>query len=250
MAVDGSHPRTAVRTAVVGEILREALAARAAEVDVVEVLDLGGGTGGFAVPLAELGYPVTVVDPSPDALAALERRAAETGTQSMIRALQGDAADVVELVGPESVDAVLCHSVLEVVDDPAAALSATAAVLRPGGVASILAANRTAAVLSRVTAGRLEQARRVMSDPDGTAGDTDPLVRRFDLAGLEELVEANGLRVRATHGVRVFTDLAPAALVENDPRAAEDLVALERSAAEDPAYTAIAGALHVLAYRR
>jgi SAM-dependent methyltransferase len=250
MAVDGSHPRTAVRAAVVGEILRDAFAALAAEVDVVEVLDIGGGTGGFAVPLAELGYPVTVVDPSPDALAALERRAAETGTQSMIRAIQGDAADVVELLGPRSVDVVLCHSVLEVVDDPEAALSATATVLRPGGVASILAANRTAAVLSRVAAGRLEQARQVMSGAAGTAGDGDPLARRFDLAGLEELVEASGLSVRAVHGVRVFTELAPAALVENDPRAADDLVALERSAAEDPAYTAFAGALHVLADRR
>jgi len=40
---------------------------------------------------------------------------------------------------------VLCHSVLEVVDDPAEALTAVARVLRPGGLASILVANRVAA---------------------------------------------------------------------------------------------------------
>ena len=44
-----------------------------------DVLDIGGGTGGFAVRVAELGHRVTVVDPSPDALAALDRRAAESG---------------------------------------------------------------------------------------------------------------------------------------------------------------------------
>jgi SAM-dependent methyltransferase len=43
------------------------------------VVDIGGGTGGFAVRLAREGHAVTVVDPSPDALAALARRADEAG---------------------------------------------------------------------------------------------------------------------------------------------------------------------------
>src|SRR3954454_25051205 len=118
MSLDRARPRTAVRTAVVWEVLREALAGLAAERDVVSVLDIGGGTGGFAVPLAELGYSVTVIDPSPDALAALERRAKETGTEGRVRGVQGDANGVVELLGAQSVDAVVCHSVLELVDDP------------------------------------------------------------------------------------------------------------------------------------
>ena len=54
-------------------------------------LDLGGGTGGLAVPLAELGHHVTVVDPSPDALAALARRAGEAGVADRVTAVQGDA---------------------------------------------------------------------------------------------------------------------------------------------------------------
>src|SRR5215472_12751028 len=43
----------------------------------LDIVDAGGGTGGFAVPLASLGHHVTVVDPSPDSLAAAQRRAAE-----------------------------------------------------------------------------------------------------------------------------------------------------------------------------
>ncbi|HMC67945.1 MAG TPA: methyltransferase domain-containing protein, partial [Mycobacteriales bacterium] len=87
----GARPRTAVRTAVVWEVLREALSTLAPDGTQLSVLDAGGGTGGFAVPLAELGHHVTVVDPSPDSLAALERRAAESGTSGQIRAIQGDA---------------------------------------------------------------------------------------------------------------------------------------------------------------
>jgi SAM-dependent methyltransferase len=234
---------------VVWEILRESLAELAASVDVVEVLDIGGGTGGFAVPLAELGYAVTVIDPSPDALFALARRAAETGTDSRVRGLQGDANGVVELLGAQSVDAVVCHSVLEVVDDPGEALGQIAAVLRPGGVASILAANRIAAVLTRVAAGRLGDARQLLADPNGTTGTGDPLARRFSMAELEELVATAGLRPRTAHGVRIFADIAPAALLDVDPKAFDDLIALEHAASDDPAYAAMATSLHVLADR-
>lgn len=247
MALEQIRPRTAVRTAVVWEILRTALAALAAGSDAVRVLDIGGGTGGFAVPLAELGYPVTVVDPSPDALAALERRAAETDTAHLVTGIQGDAQGLVGLLGADSVDAVVCHSVLEVVEDPADALASIATVLRPGGVLSVLAANRIAAVVARVAAGRLAEARQLLTDPDGNAGYGDPLLRRFTLLELEALVAASGLRPRTSHGVRVFADIAPAVLLDNDPGAIDDLVALEHAAADDPAYATIATALHVLA---
>ncbi|HTR69775.1 MAG TPA: methyltransferase domain-containing protein [Mycobacteriales bacterium] len=250
MPVDRARPRAAVRTAVVWEVLRGALAELASDNDVVSVLDIGGGTGGFAVPLAELGHAVTVIDPSPDALAALERRAAEAGVERLITARQGDAGEAVSLLGPDSVDAVMCHSVLEVVDDPEDALAAIAAVLRPGGCASILAANRVAAVLARVAAGRLGEARLVLSDPAGSTGAGDSVRRRFTMAELDSLIANAGLHPRTSHGVRIFADLAPAALLDVDPRSVDDLIALEHAAADDPAYASIATALHVLADRR
>src|SRR5205807_9084492 len=95
------------------------------------VLVGGGGAGGFAVPLAVAGHRVTVVDASPDALAALTRRAAEAGVADRVRAVQGDGDALTELVEQESADVVLCHSLLEVVDDPATVVKALAAALRP-----------------------------------------------------------------------------------------------------------------------
>src|SRR4051794_38732744 len=140
-AAPAQRTRSTLRTAVVWDYLREALAGLA-HGRALDVLDVGGGSGGFAVPVAQLGHRVTVVAPSPDSLAALERRAAETGTSERVRGVQGDAAGVLELVGPGSVDAVLCHSVLEVVDDPAEAMDTLARTVRDGGIASVLAANR------------------------------------------------------------------------------------------------------------
>ncbi len=247
MSADRRTQRNPARTAVLWEVLRSAFGAFPGPPGEISILDVGGGTGGFAVPLAELGYSLTVVDPSPDSLAALERRAAEAGVADRVTARQGDASDVVTLLGAESVVAVLCHSVLEVVDDPAAALQELVAVLRPGGIASVLVANRVSATLARVASGRLAEAREMLTSDAGVGGAGDPLRRRFTLDGIQSLVAAAGLRATSVHGVRIFADSAPTALLEGDVEAAEDLVALEHAVATDPAYLSVATSLHVLA---
>ncbi len=108
----GSWP--AARSSVVWEDLRRALGEladrRGRELAVV---DAGGGSGGFAVPIAELGHRVIVVDPSPDSLASLERRAAEAGVGDRVSGRQGDLDTLAEAVGPEQADILLCHDVLE-----------------------------------------------------------------------------------------------------------------------------------------
>jgi hypothetical protein len=96
----------------------------------------------------------------------------------------------------------------------------------------------------------LRQAHQLLLDPHGCAADGDSLRRRFTLPELHDLLTGVGLEVCSSHGVRVFADAAPAALLDGDAAAVADLVALERAAAADPAYTAVATQLHVLAERR
>ena len=161
------------RASVVWDVLRGVLAARAADTgqDRLDVIDAGGGTGGFAVPLAALGHSVTVVDPSPDSLAAAQRRAAEMDVR--ISAIQGEAAGLDSVVGEAAADLVICHSVLEYVDSPADALAAVARVLRPGGTVSVLAASVAAAILHRAVAGRLADARALLDREVGQPGQKD-----------------------------------------------------------------------------
>jgi SAM-dependent methyltransferase len=248
------HPRAPsfLRTAVVWDVLREALEERAGAGarTAVDVLDVGGGTGGFAVPLAGLGHAVTVVDPSPDALAALERRASEAGVTARVRALQGDAANLLDLVPAEAIDLVLCHGVLEYVEQPQAAVTELVRVLRPGGLVSVLAANRHAVVLSRAISGHLAEARHALTDPDGRWGERDPLPRRFAPDGLVELLAGAGLQVVTVHGVRVFSDLVPGGIIDGEPGAFDMLLELEAAAAEHPAFLAVATQIHVLAERK
>ena len=237
--------RDATRGSVVWDVLREVLAARAAQTgrDRLDVIDAGGGTGGFAVPLAALGHSVTVVDPSPDSLAAAQRRAAEMDVR--ISAIQGEAAGLDSVAGEQTADLVICHSVLEYVDSPADALAAITRVLRPGGTVSVLAAGAVATVLHRALTGRFDEARALL---EGTAGDGGG-PRRFTLPGLVALIEAAGLVPGAAHGAEIFGGLVPSALVDADPGAAESLRALEAAAATYPALRDIAAKLHVLGRR-
>lgn len=209
------------------------------------IVDVGGGTGGFAVPLAQLGHQVVVVDPSPDALASLERRAAEAGVDEQVSGRQGDVDTLGDAVDAEQADVLLCHDVLEVADDPVVGTSAMAVVLRSGGLLSLLAANRSAAVLSRVLAGRLDAAELLLG---GTAAaDAERAPRRFEAAELTALVEGAGMSVLRIHGDRVFSDLVPGSVLELEPNAREVLQRLEETVARLPAYQAMATRLHVLA---
>ena len=246
-----ADPRTAVRTAVVWDALDAVVAQQVAATGraALDVVDLGGGTGGFAVPLAGLGHRVTVVDPSPDALAALQRRAADAGVAGRVRALQGDAAALADAVPVAGADLVLCHGVREYGDEPAAAARAAVTTLRPGGVASLLVAQRLGAVLARALAGRFDDARHLLDGPDGRAGAADPLPRRFDRQSLLALLDGRSVTVQYEHGVRLVTDLLPGALVDGDPDAAEALLAFERAVSGHPQLALLASHLHLVVRR-
>jgi hypothetical protein len=253
------------RTAVVRDILRTVISALAAQVGRarLDILDAGGGTGGFAVPLAGLGHNVTVIDPSPDSLAAAERRAAELNVPLSV--VQGDVADLATVAGEASADLVLCHSVLEYVDSPADAMASIAQVLRPAGAVSVLAASSVAAVIHRALAGRFDDARRLLAEigsgsgqpagpPATGAAGTSPGPgaggpRRFTLAAVVGLIEGAGLRAGRAHGVRIFADLVPGMYADADPGAADALLALEQAASAHPAFHDIATQFHIVGYR-
>jgi ubiquinone/menaquinone biosynthesis C-methylase UbiE len=265
--MDSGRKRDGSRSSLVWDVLAEVIAERAAQSgrSALDIVDVGAGTGGFAVGIAGLGHRVTLVDPSPDALAAARWRAGEAGVT--LTEVQGEAVDLPALVGEpgaagssadeNGADLVICHNVLEYVDSPSAALAAVARVLRPGGTVSVLAANTVAAVLQRALAGKYAEARAMLPGPMSSssvssgagqaAAGAASVVRRFTLPELTALIEGAGLRAGEAHGIRIFSSLLPGAGA--DPATAEALRELEEAAATCPPLRDIAARLHVLAYR-
>ena len=147
----------------------------------------------------------------------------------------------------ELFDLVLCHFVLEVVDDPASTLQQTAGVLRPGGQLSTASANRAGAVLARAVGGHPVEARALLegSAPDPAPARGGPARRRFTPDELFALLTGAGLEPGEWRGVSVVTDLLGAA-TGADPDA---LRTLELALAGASPYRDVATSLHVLATR-
>ncbi len=247
--MSASDRRAAPRTAVVWDVLDPILAAAERSGAGLDVLDIGGGTGGSAVRIAERGHRVSVIDPSPDALASLDRRAREQGVE--VSGRQGDLADLLDVVATDTVDLVLCHGVLEVVDDPAAAVATLRQVLRPGGHLSLLLAQHHAAVVARAMAGHFAQATALLADAGGGAGPSggprSRTGRRFTRDEAGALLLDAGFEIVSVHGIRVFADLVPGSLLDLEPGATGALVELERAVASRPEYLPLATQVHLLA---
>jgi S-adenosylmethionine-dependent methyltransferase len=240
-----ARPSAPTAVDVVAAALRDELAGRAGSA-APRVLDVGGGSGTWAVPLAVEGCEVTVVDPSANALAVLRSRARDAGVADRVRAVQGDVDALADIA--DGADLVLGHGLLEYVDDPAAAVRALATAAVPGGAVSVLVAGRWAAVLSRVVAGRVAEARRLLADPAGRWGPGDPLLRRMDTNEVRTLLERDGgLVVEQVRGHRVLADLVPE--MPDGGAGAADLAALEELAADTPPLRDLASRIHVMARR-
>ncbi len=244
-------PAAGLRTAAVWSTLAEVTRERGAALGrPLRVLDIGGGSGGMAVPLAETGQEVTVLDPSPDALASLGRRARECGVQGRVSGIQGDTDSLSCVLGEAAPFDLIClHGTLELADDPEATIAAVSALLADGGVLSLVVAQRLSAVLGRALAGEFDKAAAVLSRPDGRWGEDDPGPRRYDREAVVALLTRHGLTVRTWHGVRIFSDHVPSALLDSDADRAA-LLDLEHLASHDvdqPLLAALGATVHVLA---
>ncbi|MCW2740937.1 MAG: 2-polyprenyl-3-methyl-5-hydroxy-6-metoxy,4-benzoquinol methylase [Blastococcus sp.] len=218
----------------------------------LRVLDVGGGSGMFAVPLARLGHDVTVVDPSADALATLRRRAETAGVGPRVHGIQGDG-DLLHEALPAggqgagddgAYDLALCHYVLEVVDDPATTLREIGGAVRSGGQVSVATANRAGAVLARAVGGHPVEALALLEDRDTAPARSRPARRRFTPEDMLALVQGAGLQPGKWRGVSVVADLLEATSADS-----QAVRALELALAEVSPYRDVATGLHVLALR-
>lgn len=205
------------------------------------VLDCGGGSGAYAVPLAVTGADVTVVDISADALATLNLRADEAGVSTSVHAVPGDVESLGDLVQAAHFDVVLAHGILDAVDRIDVTFTGIAAAVRPGGLISVLVANPLASVMARALSGEPAAALQELRD-------LDTVTTRVGPDTVQQLCRRAGLVVEARHGIGVFSDLVPGAALDA-PGAREALARLDAEAAARSPFADLAGRIHLLVRR-
>jgi S-adenosylmethionine-dependent methyltransferase len=206
----------------------------------LHALDLGCGTGAIAVRLARLGLHVTLLDASLPMLDFAKRAAREAGVTERIALKHGDAGQLANLLHAESFDVILCHNILEYVDDPCAVLRSAARALRdPSSIISVLVRNQAGEVLkAALQDGDLAATEHNLTAEWGHESLYGGRVRLFTAESLQAMLKAASLTVAAERGVRVVSDYLPPQVSRSAEY--EQIFELERKLGRRPEFAAVA----------
>ena len=144
-------------------------------------------------------------------------------------------------------DVILCHNVLEYVDDPIAVLRGAARALRDSSaILSVLVRNRSGEVFkAAIQAGDLAVAESTITAECGQESLYGGPVRLFTSDSLQVMLKAVLLTVIAERGVRVLADYLPPRI----SRSAEysRIFELERKLGTRPEFAAVARYVQIIA---
>jgi S-adenosylmethionine-dependent methyltransferase len=212
-------------------------------------LDLGCGTGAMAVRLARLGFRVTLLDESLAMLELAKRAAEEAGVTERIALQHGNAAQMADLFEVGSFDVILCHNLLEYVEDPGGVLRSAARALRDSSsLLSVLVRNQAGEVFkAAIHDGDLAATERNLTAKWGHESLYGGRVRLLAADSLHSMLAAASLLVTAQRGVRVISDYLPPKVSRKDEYAR--ILGLERRLGGRPEFAAVARYTHCLAHR-
>jgi len=215
----------------------------------LNTLDLGCGTGAIAVRLAQLGLHVTLLDGSLPMLDFARRAAREAGVAHRIGVKHGDAVQFANCLDAESFDVILCHNILEYVDDPCAVLRSAARALRdPSSIISILVRNQAGEVLkAAIKDGDLAATEHSLTAEWGHESLYGGRVRLFTAESLQAMLLESSLVVTTERGVRVLSDYLPPKASRSDEY--KRILELECKLGRRPEFAAVARYRHCLAHR-
>jgi len=215
----------------------------------LHALDVGCGTGAIAVRLARLGLHVTLLDASEAMLDFAERAAREAGVTERIALKHGDATQFANLFPAGSFDLILCHNILEYVDDPCAVLRSAARTLRdPSSIISVLVRNQAGEVLkAAIQDGDVAAAEHNLTAEWGHESLYGGRVRLSTAESLKAMLREPSLAVTAERGVRVLSDYLPPTVSRNDEY--QRIFELEHKLGRRPEFAAVARYTHCLAHR-
>lgn len=209
------------------------------------VLDAGGGTGKWSIPMAERGLKVTLYDISPDMLRVARRKIEERRLQNLIQTVEGD---ICEIDYPDSYfDFVLAEGdPISYCSDPHKAVRELARVLKAGSYICAGVDSLFSAVRSAVLRQDLEAAFNILKEGKFYAKDWGFHCWAFTPESLRRLFEDANLHVVKIVGKTVLYTRVVEPLLQ-DPEKAGKLLELELTLCEEQSIVGFGGHLHIVA---
>lgn len=214
------------------------------------VLDVGGGAGHQSFPLAQLGYDVTLLDPSTAMLDKARQRLQQlpSEAQQRVTLLQADGENADEAVEGRRYSAVLCHGVLGYLDQPDALVGQLCTCAEPGGIVSIMTGNAHASAVRPALERRWDDA-LASFDARTEIGVLGVQGRADTVEEISDLIRGHGVEPLHWYGVWLFVDWLEFGGATLDPTDREQVAAtaaVELEASRRDPYRQISRVFHLV----
>jgi S-adenosylmethionine-dependent methyltransferase len=123
----------------------------------LDVLDAGGGTGVMSEVMLDFGHRVTLTDISSEVLSIAKNKLGENPQ------LDIQHIDILSLSTEKKYDLVVCHAVLEWLQDPFAVLGKLVDLVKPGGHLSLTFFNHDAQLFGNMLYGNFDYVQQGMT---------------------------------------------------------------------------------------
>ena len=200
-----------------------------------KILDFGSGEGITANHFAKKN-DVTAIEPSEEMLSNAWKDYEYTQIVGDVNALSG--------ISDETFDIIICHNVLEYIDDKEAVIKALARVLKKDGILSIAKHNKAGRVMQMaVLLDDFEKANALL-DGENSMASKFGVIRYY---GDKDILEwESNLVISEVFGIRTFWDLQQNQEKHGDEDWQRKMIQLEMRVAQIPEYRDIAFFHHLL----
>jgi SAM-dependent methyltransferase len=155
--------------------------------------------------------------------------------------------DELKALDDKSFDVVMCHCVLEYIDDKSEVIKEFKRVLKPNGELSIVKHNRAGRVMQMVVLlNEFERANKLLDGNNGSSADYGA-IQYYNDDDIENWVD--GLKLVTLTGLRCFWHLQQNQEIHNDTEWQENMLAIEKRVSTIPEYIDVA-MFHHLIYKK
>ncbi len=175
--------------------------------DQMRILDAGGGNGLASIPFAKQGHTVDIVDYSQAMLADVQNRMLQENIGEHITIHLADVENILDLFPDSQFDLILCHNVLQYIDNVPLLLRNFAKLLKPNGVVSIVSINRYSIPYhTAFLDNNLAEALARLSTRTSKAKIFDMVMTNYCADEIQELLKNVGIVPEGDYGIRCICD--------------------------------------------
>lgn len=167
------------------------------------ILDAGGGQGQFSLQLAAAGHEVVLCDISAEMLKLAEAHITHCQLQDRVTLVHAAIQDLPRVIDDHRFDFVICHAVMEWMQDPQSLLPCLLNYLKPEGYLSLTFYNLHSLIYKNLLRTNFKKIRsRDYAGQKGSLTPINPLMPEQVLQWVGEL----SLQLLSHSGIRVFHD--------------------------------------------